>query len=101
MTSGHTAELGEQDKHSKNDILCTERGWVCVTLVVEVFGGWGNEAQQALSRVAKKLAIRTSRFWPEVLASIYCGLGITQMHQNARALLGRSTGVVDISSVYV
>ena len=50
MTSGYTAELGEQDKHAKNDIPCTERGWVCVPLVVEVhivFGGWGNEAQEA------------------------------------------------------
>ena len=26
MTSGYTAELGEQDKHAKNDIPCTERG---------------------------------------------------------------------------
>ena len=77
MTSGYTAELGEQDKHAKNDIPCTARGWVCVPLVVQVFGGWGSEAQEALSRVAKKLAIRTSRFWPEVLASIYCHLGIT------------------------
>ena len=101
MTSGYTAELGEQDKHAKNDILCKERGWVCVPLVVEVFGGWENEAQEALSRVAKKLAIRTSRFWPEVLASIYCHLGITLMRQNARALLGRTTSVVDISSVYM
>ena len=88
MTSGYTAELGEQDKHAKNDIPCTARGWVCVPLVVEVFGGWGSEAQEPLSRVAKKLAIRTSRFWPEVLASIYCRLGITLMRQNARALLG-------------
>ncbi|KAL5479454.1 hypothetical protein EMCRGX_G022979 [Ephydatia muelleri] len=96
MTSGYTAELGEKDKHSKNDIPCTERGWVCVPLVVEVFGGWGNEAQEALSRVAKKLAIRISRFWPEVLASMYCHLGITLMRQNARALLGRrSTSEVD------
>ena len=101
MTSGYTAELGEQDKHAKYDIPCTARGWVCVPLVVEVFGGWGSEAQEALSRVAKKLAIRTSRFWPEVLASIYCRLGITLMRQNARALLGRTTGVVDISSVYM
>ena len=57
MTSGYTAELG--DKHA---IPCTERGWVCVPLVVEVLGGWGNEAQEALSRVAKKLAIRISHF---------------------------------------
>ena len=101
MTSGYTAELEEQDKHAKNDIPCTARGWVCVPLVVEVFGGWGSEAQEALSRVAKKLAIRTSRFWPEVLASIYCRLGITLMRQNARALLGRTTSEVDISSVYM
>ena len=33
MTSGYTAELGEKEKHSKNDIPCTERGWVCVPLV--------------------------------------------------------------------
>ena len=52
MTSGYTAELGEQDKHAKNDIPCTARGWVCVPLVGEVFGGWGSEAQEALSRVA-------------------------------------------------
>ena len=66
-------------------------------------GGIWSEAQEALSRVAKKLAIRTSRFWPEVLASIYCRLGITLMHQNARALLGRTTSVyiVDIRSVYM
>ena len=99
MTSGCTAELGEQDKHAKNDIPCRARGWVCVPLVGEVFGGWESEAQEALSRVAKKLAIRTSRFQPEVLASIYCCLGITLMRQNARALLGRTTNVVDISSV--
>ena len=91
MTSGYTAELGEQDKHSKNDVPCAERGWICVPLVVEVFGGRGNEAQQVFSRIAKKLAIKTSRFWPEVLASIYCHLSITLMHQNARALLARST----------
>ena len=38
MTSAYTAELGEKDKHSKNDIPCKERGWVCVPWVVEVFG---------------------------------------------------------------
>ena len=34
MTSGHTAELGEQDKHFKKNIPCAERGWVCVPMVV-------------------------------------------------------------------
>ena len=67
---------------------------------MEVFGEWGKKAQEALSRVAKKLAIRTSRFWPEVLASTHCRLGITPMSQNARALLGRrATSEVDIRLV--
>ena len=95
MTSDYTAELGEQDKHSKNDVPCAERGWICVPLVVKVFGGRGNEAQ-VFSRVAKKLAIKTS----QVLASIYCRFSITLMHQNARALLARSTSCeVEISLV--
>ena len=98
MTSGYTAELGEQDKHSKNDIPA-QREVLYIPLVVEVFGGWENEAQEVLSRVAKKLAIRTSRFWSAVLASIYCHLGITLMHQNARALLGRTTNEGDINLV--
>ena len=47
---------------------------------MKVFGGWGNEAQEALSRVAKKLrvVIRTSRLWPP-------------QYGNASALLGRRT----------
>ena len=50
--------------------------------------------------LAKKLAIRTSCFWPEVLASMHCRLGITPMSQNARALLGRrATSEVDIRLV--
>ena len=28
-TSGFTAELGEHGKHSKNDVPCTEHGWMC------------------------------------------------------------------------
>ena len=59
MTS---TELGEHDKHSKNDVPCAEHGWICVPLVVEVFGGWGNEAQHTFSRVAKKLATQSKCF---------------------------------------
>ena len=48
MTSGYTAELGEKDKHSKNDIPYV--AWVCVPLVVEVFGGWGVKRHKKLSQ---------------------------------------------------
>ena len=58
----------------------------------------GEMTHKKLSQgLRKKLAIRTSRFWPEVLGSIYSHLGIILMHQNARALLGRITSEVDIS----
>ena len=63
-------ELGWWDKQPKNDVPCAERGWICVPLVVEVFGGCGNEAQHVFSRDVKKL--ETGHFWPEVLATIYC-----------------------------
>ena len=38
----------EEAKHSKNDEACALRGWACIPLVVEVFGGWGNEAINVL-----------------------------------------------------
>ena len=68
MTSGYTAELGEQDTPKRTFPAQRKIGylshWLLRYLVV------GHVAQQALtSRVAKKLAIRTSRFWPDVLAS--------------------------------
>ena len=98
MTSGYTSELGEQDKHSKNDIPCIERGWVCVPLVVEVFDG-GEMRHKKL--VAKKLAIRTDKSFLAwgLSINVLPHLGITLMHQNARALLRRTTSEVDISLV--
>ena len=36
-----TAEMGEEAKYSRNDEACALRGWSCIPLVVEVFGGTG------------------------------------------------------------
>ena len=49
MTSSYTAELGEQDKYSKDDIPCAESGWICVTLVFEVFSEVGEMRHNTLS----------------------------------------------------
>ena len=49
QTCGHAAEMGEEYKHSANDEACALRGWSCIPLVVEVFGGWGNEAIDVLT----------------------------------------------------
>ena len=39
QTCGHADEMGEEAKHSRNDEACALRGWPCIPLVVEVFGG--------------------------------------------------------------
>ena len=68
MTSGSASELGEHDKHSRNDTACAEQGWICVPLVVEAFGGWGSEAQHTFSRVhGKEAGHPVSCLWPQVL----------------------------------
>ena len=47
---------GEEAKHSRNDEACTIKEWSCIPLVVDVFGGWSNEAADPLSTLSKKLA---------------------------------------------
>ena len=39
LASGNSAECGEVRKHAKNDEMCSELGWTCIPLVVEVYGG--------------------------------------------------------------
>ena len=39
LASGNSAECGEVGKHAKNDEMCSELGWTCIPLVVEVYGG--------------------------------------------------------------
>ena len=49
LASGIFAECGEVGKHAKNDEMCSELGWTCIPLVVEVYGGWGFVAQECFS----------------------------------------------------
>ena len=56
LASGNSAEFGEIGKHTKNDQMCGRLGWTCIPLVVEVYGGWGCEAQGCFSRLSKRLA---------------------------------------------
>ena len=41
QTSGASAAVGEQEKLENNALGCLERGWICVPLIVEAYGGWG------------------------------------------------------------
>ena len=64
-------------------------GWSCIPLVVEVYGGWGCEAQECYSRLSKRLAMQVGICETEALSQMYCLLGVTLMRQNARAILLR------------
>ena len=55
LASGNSAEVGEI---AKNDQMCARLGWACIPLVVEVYGGWGCEAQECFSRLSKRLAMQ-------------------------------------------
>ena len=71
------------------DQMCGRLGWTCIPLVVEVYSGWGCEAQECFSRLSKRLAMQVGVCETEALSQMYCLLGVTLMRQNARAILLR------------
>ena len=89
QTCGHAAEMGEESKHSANNEACALRGWSCIPLVVEVFGGWGNESIDVLTKLSKKMATQLCQPINEVTSTIYSRLSLILMRQNARAILAR------------
>ena len=89
QTCGHAAEMGEEAKHSRNDEACALRGWSCIPLVVEVFGGWGNETINVLLAISKMVATQLCRPLNEVMSGIYSRLSLPLMRQNARPILAR------------
>ena len=90
QTSGASAAAGEQEKLENNALGCMERGWICVPLVVEAYGGWGITANETFSRTARRFAIHSHSSNTEMLNAIHCRLGTVLIRQNARALLARS-----------
>jgi hypothetical protein len=81
-------------KHNKNDPKCTELGWVCIPLSVDLYGRWGDEAHQSFAEIASRLAVQKRLSNASALTSIYNHLGIVLARQNARALLARRVTLV-------
>ena len=61
MSSGATAHASEVRKHNSYDAKCGELGWVCIPLVVEAYGAWGQEAVKSFAQLASRLAIACSK----------------------------------------
>ena len=89
VSAGSTALATECRKHRANDAKCKELGWLCVPLVAETYGAWGNEAVEAFSQLASRLATLTCRPKSTVLRDIYGRLNLHLVRANATAILTR------------
>ena len=61
VSSGAAAEASEIRKHYSNYGKCGDLGWVCIPLVVETYGAWGQEAVKNFAQLASRLAITCSK----------------------------------------
>ena len=90
MSAGSAALSIEGRKHRASDAKCGELGWLCASLAAETYGAWGNEAVEAFSQLASRLATLTCRPKSAVLADIYGRLNFHLVRANAIAILTRS-----------
>ena len=84
VTSGSTAQVAENRKHSSSARS------LCVPLAVEVYGYLGPEAQTNFSRLAACLTIRSNCCKSQATSTLYGRLNLVLARANARALLSRS-----------
>ena len=83
------AQVTEARKHQANDPKCSEFGWVCVPMVAESYGAWGDEASSIISSIASRLATSTCKSKSVVLNDIYGRLNVHLVRANATAILSR------------
>ena len=86
VSARSSALTNEGRKHRANDAKCKELGWLCVPLVAETYGAWGNEAVDTFSQLASRLATLTCRPKSAVLRDIYGRLNLHLVRANATAI---------------
>ena len=101
VSVGSAALATEGRKHTANDAKCKELGWLCVPLVAETYDAWGNEAIEAFSQLASRLATLTCRpkSTVHVLRDIYGRLNLHLVRANATVILTRC--IVELTIGYV
>ena len=85
--AGSAALAAQTHKHRLNDERYRELGWVCIPLVVEIYGCWGTEAFQTLSRLATRLSTRQGRPKSLVCNKLYGRLSLTLVRANSQTIL--------------
>ena len=92
------AYTAECQKHSSNDPMCQELGWVCIPLAVESYENWGKEAQNTFTRLASIHSISLHCPKAKVLTENYGWLNISLVRSVARAILSRRNVPVNLIS---
>ena len=87
VSAGYAALATEDRKHRANDAKCGELGKLCVSLVAETYGAWGNKAIEAFSQLASRLATLACRPKSAALSEIYGWLNLPLVRANALAIL--------------
>eukprot|EP00731_Ephydatia_muelleri_P032417 Em0023g924a len=83
------AQVTEARKHQANNPKCSELGWVCVPMVAESYGAWGDEASSIISSIASRLATSTCKSKSVVLNDIYGRSNVHLVRANATAIISR------------
>eukprot|EP00731_Ephydatia_muelleri_P026672 Em0018g772a len=89
VTAGSAALAAQIRKHRLNDERCWELGWVCIPLVVEIYGCRSTEAIQALLRLAIHVSTRQGSPKSLVCNEIFGRLSLALVRANSRAILSR------------
>ena len=84
------AQVTVARKHQANDPKCSELGCVCVPMMAESYGAWGEEASAIISSIALRLATSTCKPKLVVLNDIYGQLIVHLVHANVTAILSRT-----------
>ena len=71
MTAGSAAQAAEVRKHTANGQRCTNLGWSCIPLAVELYGAWGREAQMCFTLLATRLAVHNSSSKSKMIFELY------------------------------
>ena len=83
------SSISEIRKHNSNDAKCGELGWVCIPLVVETYGAWGQEAVKSFAKLASRLAIACSKPKSVVTNDLYGRLNTCLIRSISSAILSR------------
>ena len=94
MRVGAAAEASERKQHTANDPKCAELGWVCVSLAVETYCNWGEEAR-TFGLLATCFAYSSSFHKARVISDMFWKLNISLVRAIARAILTRSVVPTD------